>query len=113
MGQRQIIGLKKIAYYVEKKQLIETKQKEMRENCLKHWDVPNTFIVLPKKPDINAKVIKLLGNSFKIDIESFTKLTKENVLNNILKQNGSSFDYLCMPCSSNDDTEPTFYLGLE
>lgn len=113
LGQKQIIGLKKIAYYAENKTKFETRQAEMREKCLAHWEVPGNARVLPKKTDPQAKVNKLLGNISlpKIDLKSVRKLTKEFATQTILPV--SPFDHFCMPLSAAGDTEPTFYLGME
>lgn len=111
LGQRQIIGLKKIAYYAENKQLIETRQAEMREKCLKYWDVPDTVRILPQKLGASQRATNILRVSSaleKVNHKNFTKLNKDNSQTIF---SGRPLDYYCMPCSANDESEPTFYLA--
>lgn len=41
IGKSQIVGLLKIAAYCHDSELLETKQSEIREQCLKLWNLPN------------------------------------------------------------------------
>jgi cap1 methyltransferase len=119
LGQRQIIGLKKIAAYAENKNLFETKQKIMREQCLKYWGLPNQARTLPRRIDPAIKAQALLQGSLNIleksSYKDAKKLSKENIFSTILS---NQHDWYCMPssCGLNSSTkiesETTFYLGM-
>jgi hypothetical protein len=44
---RQIIGLAKIAAFCKDQSLHEFRQREMREQCLKFWKIPDTVRKAP------------------------------------------------------------------
>ncbi|KAJ8670272.1 hypothetical protein QAD02_001531 [Eretmocerus hayati] len=123
LGERQIVGLKKIAAYTENKEWFEGRQQTMREQCLKHWELPTGARVLPRRMNPSAKVQDLLENSVRILEKSSNKdaliLTKDNVYTTILSNEKPCFDWYCMPCSSGEsdssreakDKTPTFFLG--
>ncbi|XP_055682502.1 cap-specific mRNA (nucleoside-2'-O-)-methyltransferase 1 [Lutzomyia longipalpis] len=43
IGRNQITGLRKIAAYAQNKNLVETRQAEIREQCLREWHLPSTM----------------------------------------------------------------------
>ncbi|XP_058807996.1 cap-specific mRNA (nucleoside-2'-O-)-methyltransferase 1 isoform X2 [Phymastichus coffea] len=120
LGQRQIIGLKKIAAYTEDKTLQEIRQKEMREECLKYWKIPDEARKIPRQTDASSKAKAILGGSHGIlnknAFKDAMKLDKENISNTILMNEN---DWLCTPCFSGEDdsgmTEDktaTFFLSM-
>ncbi|OXU21846.1 hypothetical protein TSAR_001485 [Trichomalopsis sarcophagae] len=120
LGQKQIVGLKKIAAYTEDKSLSEIRQKTMREECLKHWGLPDDARTLPRRVSPSTKAQELLQKSVNVLDKSAVKdaieLTIANVKSTILV---NEHDWFCMPCSSGkgitsngqEDEAPTFYLG--
>ena len=122
LGHKQIVGLKKIAAYIQDKSLYEILQKKMREECLQYWYLPDEARKLPPRTDAETKARQLLStfnwdmNLLEIcSLKNATKLTQENVDATIL---GNRHDWHCMLCASGDnvskveDKKPTFYLGM-
>ena len=120
LGQKQIIEVKKIAAYTEDKNLFETRQKSMREQCLQFWEIPDEARTLLCRMNANKKARTLLQDLSLLDKSSYKhtiKLTKENISNTILV---NEHDWFCMPCSSredlstvgNEDKTTTFSLGM-
>lgn len=113
LGRKQIIGLLKIAAFCERPALIETRQAEMRKECLKYWDVPDKSRVRPQTVKPQDKVKEILSNSIEFLGSEAKKLTNDNIKSTILNK---PYDWYCMPCSSGpyveEDKVATFYLGL-
>ncbi|XP_011505620.1 PREDICTED: cap-specific mRNA (nucleoside-2'-O-)-methyltransferase 1 [Ceratosolen solmsi marchali] len=117
IAQRQIIGLKKIAAYTENKNLIESKQAIMREQCLKYWGLPNQARTVPRRIDPLTKAQMLLQDALSVLEKSSykyaTKLSAENVKSTVLLNH---CNWYCMPssCGPNSPVEnyTTFYLGM-
>ncbi|XP_011068469.1 PREDICTED: cap-specific mRNA (nucleoside-2'-O-)-methyltransferase 1 [Acromyrmex echinatior] len=113
LGRKQIVNLLKIAAFCEDSTLIESKQAEMRKECLKYWNLPDKTRVRPQISKPQDKVQEILGNSIGLLKCEVTKLKNDNVRNTILNQ---PYDWYCMPCCSGpyleEDKLATFYLSL-
>lgn len=118
LSEKQIVGLKKIAAYTEDKTLFELRQKEMREQCLQYWGVPDEARRIPRQTDPSSKAKAILGglsgiieknaykDAMKLDKETISILLNEN-------------DWLCTPCFSGEDDSgmaedktATFFLSM-
>jgi len=76
LGEQQVVGLSKIAAFTKNPSLMELRQKEMRERCLKHWKVPDEMRRAPPYERPDAKIQVLFGGQ-KVDFMKVpgTKLT--------------------------------------
>lgn len=121
LGHKQIVGLKKIAAYTENKSMFETRQKTMREDCLKHWGLPDEARVLPRRQLPHVRAQALLESSMSVlekkSDKGIPRLTRDSVTKNVLANN--THDWFCVPSSAGDavpnpaeDKLPTFYIGL-
>ncbi|XP_014226750.1 cap-specific mRNA (nucleoside-2'-O-)-methyltransferase 1 isoform X1 [Trichogramma pretiosum] len=121
LGKKQIVGLKKIAVYTEEKELIELRQKDVREQCLKHWELPDEPRPVARRSNPQNKAQELLGDHISILQSSSYKNSKKLTLESsqFIRQNPN--DWFCVPCAYNveesalggpNDDGPTFYLGL-
>jgi len=113
LGKKQIVGLLKIAAFCEDPTLTESKQADMRKECLEYWEISNRTRVRPQNVKPQDKIKEILNNSIGLLGREAKKLTKDNVKSTVLNQ---PYDWYCMPCSSGpyieEDKVATFYLGL-
>lgn len=113
LGEKQIVSLLKIAAFCEDPTLIESKQADMRKECLKYWNLPDKTRVRPQISKPQDKIHEILSDSITLLGCDATKLKTDNVRNTILNQ---PYDWYCMPCGSGpyieEDKLATFYLGL-
>lgn len=61
IGRNQIAGLLKIAKYCKDKNLKETRQAEIRTDCLKIWQIPDEMRKTPPSPSSEQMFNELLG----------------------------------------------------
>ncbi|XP_054006129.1 cap-specific mRNA (nucleoside-2'-O-)-methyltransferase 1 [Hylaeus anthracinus] len=112
LGRKQIIGLRKIAAFCENSTLVESKQADMRRECLKYWKLPEEGRTVPRYMKPQDKLKALLKNATSFLSKSATKLTLDNIHKTILNQ---PYDWFCMPCgtgSTDENKNATFYLGM-
>ncbi|XP_034187879.1 cap methyltransferase 1 isoform X4 [Osmia lignaria lignaria] len=113
LGRKQIIGLRKIAAFCEDNTLVETKQADMRKECLKYWEIPDESRTIPRHMKPQDKLKVLLENNTKFISTPAKRLTKETMESTMLTE---PYDWFCMPCSTGLSTEPnknaTFYMGM-
>ncbi|XP_076231449.1 cap methyltransferase 1 [Calliopsis andreniformis] len=113
LGRKQIIGLRKIAAYCEDITLIETRQADMRKECLKHWQLPEESRTIPRHMKPQDKLKALLKNNTTFLSSTATKLTPDNIETTILKE---PYDWFYMPCGTGscigEKTNATLYLGM-
>lgn len=115
LGEKQIVSLKKLAAYIEDKNLIEEKQMNIRKACLEHWEIPDLPRGAPKRLHPGTQVDLLLKdpNILKDSVspKNIQHLTKENLGQFFT----SKLDWYCALCASYKDAEPerqaTFFLG--
>lgn len=109
LGKKQIVGLLKIAAFCEDPTLIESKQADMRKECLKNWKLSDKTRVRPHGSPLD-KIKEILNNCTAFMGCDAQKLTVDNAKSTILDQ---PYDWYCIPCNSDRfKNEATFYLGL-
>ncbi|CAL7938765.1 unnamed protein product [Xylocopa violacea] len=114
LGRKQIIGLRKIAAFCEDTKLVETKQADMRRECLKYWELPDESRTAPRHMKPKEKLNQLFNNSVPSFLTSPpTVLTVKNFKNLF----SSMYDWFCMPCGTRLDKDEenrnaTFYMGM-
>ncbi|XP_011632291.1 cap-specific mRNA (nucleoside-2'-O-)-methyltransferase 1 isoform X1 [Pogonomyrmex barbatus] len=113
LGKKQITNLLKIAAFCEDPTLTESKQADMRKECLKYWNLQDKSRIRPQIPKPQDKVREILRDSVSILRSEATKLKSDNARNTVLNQ---PYDWYCMPCGSGacieEEKIATFYLGL-
>ena len=105
LGERQIVSLVKIRAYYQNSNLHETRQKEIRDQCLKLWKVENEIRKAPlwEEPQVSLK--SLLGLSGMTLVKTpISRLTPRNIDEKIK----SIYDWKCVLIAGN----PTFFLGM-
>ncbi|KAG9431860.1 cap-specific mRNA (nucleoside-2'-O-)-methyltransferase 1 [Apis mellifera carnica] len=112
LGKKQIIGLCKIAAFCEDNTLVETKQADMRKECLAYWKLPDESRTIPKHMKPKDKLNILVKDS--TFLSNFATTLKVDNINNLLN---SPYDWFCMPCSTKlqpDDERKnaTFYMSM-
>lgn len=119
LGKKQIVGLLKIAAYAEDKQLVETRQKEMSQECLEYWGLPtNASRTAPKgvQPDEMIRELAMSSTIANCKPDSLEQITTENVESTF----GKIFcNWYFVPCQYGEEDKaktpcpyPTFYLGM-
>ncbi|XP_066586803.1 cap-specific mRNA (nucleoside-2'-O-)-methyltransferase 1 [Prorops nasuta] len=108
IGKKQIAGLLKIAAYCEDPTLIEPRQEEMRELCLKLWNLPNTKRVIPQLVNPQDRAKKLIKDS---SILSSIPTKLEN--GNLKEKMNQPLNWIYFPCITDKHKQSaTFYLGM-
>ncbi|EDX17036.1 GD16313 [Drosophila simulans] len=62
IGKKQIVGLRKIAAFAQNLELKETKQSEVRQECLKRWKLPDKLRQAPENKPTDRLLDELLAN---------------------------------------------------
>ncbi|XP_031833970.1 cap methyltransferase 1 isoform X2 [Nomia melanderi] len=96
LGNKQIISLQKIAAFCNNSSLVESRQTDMRKECLKYWNIPDLSRKVPKHAQPH-KLNNLLGDCSKFLSKNAIILTKENLRKSVLEQ---PLDYYCVPCGT-------------
>ncbi|KAK2588336.1 hypothetical protein KPH14_004352 [Odynerus spinipes] len=113
LGKKQIIGLLKIAAFCEDNTLFESKQADMRKQCLEYWELPDESRTVPPSCKPQDKIKVLIKDHPTLLSSQPQKLTMENVNQTILSQ---PYDWLCTPCGTGQSIEPpkmaTFYMSM-
>ncbi|XP_049768155.1 cap-specific mRNA (nucleoside-2'-O-)-methyltransferase 1 [Schistocerca cancellata] len=110
IGERQVVNLVKIAAFCRDTNLTESRQSDIRRECLRYWDIPDKSRTAPPfvSPSIKCEeLLKKAGTSLLSD--SGTELLP-SVLEEKVK---SVYDWHCVVLASNrEQNSVTFYLGL-
>ncbi|KZC07705.1 PREDICTED: cap-specific mRNA (nucleoside-2'-O-)-methyltransferase 1 [Dufourea novaeangliae] len=113
LGRKQITGLRKIAAFCEDTNLVESRQADIRKECLKYWGLPDLRRTIPKQMKPQEKLMSLFAEYTGFLSKSPVKLTKDNVEGKILNQ---PLNWYCVPCGTGPDRDEkktaTFYLGM-
>ena len=112
LGRKQIAGLCKIAAFCEDNTLVETKQADMRKQCLEYWKLPDETRTIPRHTNPKDKLNTLLKDTSFLTINP-ARLMDFNIENALL----SPYDWFCMPCGTkpkpdDDKNNATFYMGM-
>ena len=100
LGERQIVSLVKIRAFYQDATLLERRQKEIRDQCLDLWKVPNKVRRAPA-----TSIANLLGASGPSFLNLPSTMLKPNNISDCIK---STYDWKCMFISS----KPTYFLGM-
>lgn len=63
IGRRQLASLRKIAAFCEDPELVESRQQDIRKECLAYWEIPDQARTAPPKSNPRSKVEELLKGS--------------------------------------------------
>jgi len=110
IGERQIVSLIKIRAFHQDQNLFETRQRQIRDQCLKIWNVPDQVRKAPGFEDPQHRVQDMLRPEPEVQIleSAGTSLDPIN-LNTAVK---SVFDWKCILMGSVRSEDCTFYLGM-
>jgi cap1 methyltransferase len=110
IGERQIVSLIKIRAFHQDQNLFETRQRQIRDECLKIWNVPDQVRKAPGFEDPQHRVQDMLRPEPEVQIleSAGTSLDPIN-LNTAVK---SVFDWKCILMGSVRSEDCTFYLGM-
>ncbi|XP_066991198.1 cap-specific mRNA (nucleoside-2'-O-)-methyltransferase 1 [Anabrus simplex] len=117
LGERQIVNLVKIAAFCRDPSLTESRQAEMRRECLRYWEIPDKARTAPPRTTPDVKCEELLkkdkfftaGSNFMSEPETELR-PSQDMLGLAIK---SVYDWHCMVVgSSREHRNCTFYLGL-
>ncbi len=107
LGERQILGLTKIAAFCKDETLLETRQPQMKKECLEYWNVPNEARKAPDSDPADFIVKTLLKEEEPFLSEKGTMLTPQN-LTGLMH---SAYDFKFVLLAGNDESRG-FFLGL-
>ena len=112
LGRKQITALCKIAAFYADNTLVETKQADMRKQCLEYWKLPDETRTIPRHMNPEDKLNTLLKDTSFLTINP-AQLMEFNIENALL----SPYDWFCMPCGTkpgpdDDKKNATFYMGM-
>nr|CAD7569117.1 unnamed protein product [Timema californicum] len=112
IGEKQVIGLVKIAAFCRDINLIEPLQAEIKKQCLDYWEVPDKARTAPPRISETVKCEQLLKNS-SIPSNVFSKEEielKPTMMEGVFQ---SVYDWHCVVLgSSRERKNCTFYLGM-
>jgi len=63
LGEWQVMGLAKIVHFARDATLHEIRQKEIKEECLRYWKVPNETRKAPPHEKPQEKIMRLVGSN--------------------------------------------------
>jgi len=110
IGERQIVSLVKIRAYHQNQNLFETRQRQIRDECLKNWNIPDQVRRAPGYEDPQNRVQEMLRpDPVDFIIESAPTLLTPSNLNTSVK---SVFDWKCVLLGSLRPEDCTYYLGM-
>jgi cap1 methyltransferase len=66
LGERQVIGLAKIAAFCKDPHLREDRQAEIKEQCLDFWKIPNEARRAPPQERPNVRAGRMLGEEIEV-----------------------------------------------
>lgn len=124
LGQRQIIGLKKLSSFCRNPSLTDSRKQELREKCLKLWEIPDKpkeFIHIPIENMVSsivkAGISCTLGCVFTCFEIFFIEilLIQPRIISSLNNFNSTTADtddwYYCGLCSSKQTNVCNFYAG--
>jgi hypothetical protein len=87
IGLNQIVGLTKLRYFVKNTNLQDTRQSDIRRNCLKEWKVPNTLREAPVEKPFPKEIFEEIWKKLKpadtrydiLKSSSFKECTRDNL----------------------------------
>nr|XP_002121619.3 cap-specific mRNA (nucleoside-2'-O-)-methyltransferase 1 [Ciona intestinalis] len=97
IAKEQCKGLAKIHAFTKDRSLRETKQAQVRLECLKKWQVPDRVRSAPQKTDVSSLFYKLTGLKEPHANSESKMLTSDNLLSSIR----GVFNYKCYVSSVN------------
>lgn len=113
LGQKQIVGLVKIAAFCNNSTLTEPTQADMRKECLAYWGLPVKSRVVPRIDNPRARLQSLITSStLNFLTTPCTELSTDNYKPKLI---GNSSDWFCMPSASGKDPAKSlamFYFSL-
>jgi len=77
LGEWQVMGLAKIVHFARNSALTETRQAQIKEECLKYWKVPDQVRKAPQGDRPEFKVVKMVG-SLEFMSDTGTQLVARN-----------------------------------
>ncbi|XP_056022485.1 cap-specific mRNA (nucleoside-2'-O-)-methyltransferase 1-like isoform X2 [Ostrea edulis] len=107
LGKMQISGLKKIQSFVQNTQLYETRQADVRRDCLKRWNLPDEVRKAPTKSNPKVKFEALTGGS---DVD-FVYHDIEDLSPDTLSNIKTPYNYRCYVIG-NQERKRWYLLGL-
>lgn len=107
IGKMQISGLKKIQAFVQNSQLYETRQADVRSDCLKRWNLPDEVRKAPTKSNPKVKFEALTEG----DDVDFISHTIEDLCPDTLTNIKTPYNYRCYVVG-NQERKRWYLLGL-
>lgn len=110
LGEWQVVGLAKIKAFAQNTDLYESRQSDLRKECLAKWKIPDKMRSAPARPDPNAKFRELLSGD---SVDYMSHRAEELNLDNLNAIQGVH-DYHCIISSigANQKSDRGFFLGL-
>ncbi|GFS91353.1 cap-specific mRNA [Nephila pilipes] len=107
LGTNQIIHLDKIRVFAQNVNLHETRQSDIRKECLALWGVPDKARAAPPKSDPDA-TYKVLMQGEKLN---YIKSSVQSLTQSLLKKLDRVFDFHCVVCGETK-TPPNLFISL-
>lgn len=111
LGERQVIGLAKIAAFCKNRNLYEMRQAEIKQQCLEFWKIPNEVRKALPYEQPQDKIQSLVQGSIDFMTSQGIALNPQNLSTSIRSKYDWKFVLLGSP-SSSQNNERTFFLGL-
>lgn len=108
LGERQIIGLAKIAAFCKDRGLFEERQAEMREKCLKRWKVPDETRRTPSQASPGELLQSAWGSSYESLFKNPGTLLMADNLTKLLR---SAFDWKFVVLATSETVDRSFFFG--
>lgn len=111
LGERQIIGLRKIQAFCRDLDLIDDRQTELRSKSLERWGLPDKARTAPVRSEAKVKFTQLMTGE---DPDYMAKAPDELNIHNLNDKIHSAYDFRFMMLASPKDgrKDRAFYLGL-
>lgn len=92
LGEWQVMGLAKIVHFARDTTMHEIRQREIKESCLKYWNVPNEPRKAPPMENAATKVVALVGSNLDFMENKAVNLSPKNY-SEVIK---SIYDWKCV-----------------
>ncbi|CAL4088364.1 unnamed protein product [Meganyctiphanes norvegica] len=111
LGERQIIGLRKIQAFCRDIELIDERQAELRTQSLERWGLPDKARIAPVRSEAKVKFLQLMSGE---NTDYMAKGPDELHFHNLNEKIHSAYDYCFMMLASAKEgrKDRAFYLGL-
>ncbi|XP_069191873.1 cap-specific mRNA (nucleoside-2'-O-)-methyltransferase 1 isoform X2 [Procambarus clarkii] len=111
LGFRQMVSLRKIQIFCQDTQMIETRQSELRIQCLNLWQCPDRTRTVPQRSEAKVKFVELIDGE---NYEYMSKSPEDLTISNLQEKLRSAYDFRCVLLASTRDgrKDRAFYLGL-